>query len=278
MDDVPPELKFNFNRLLKLLHQQKPYNRPDAEETRQVASVALARNQHCLFVLISSSVCSALPLNAGCAIDPISSMQSDDGTDRLGPFVQVIESLEEALNGDSGDNSNEQETLLQKLEARAQLGEMLLLFYQRYGPDRVKQVPGLLRKFVGKEHDLNAELRSKYNADLSEFAPPKTPRSMRPANESARELGSPRAQYKGTDYATAADESYETDNESFKSRLFSFFSINAPALIPSVEEQVVCCAPRFIPTYTPAYVQMCAEAVHRALKRSYTKNTGVYTL
>jgi hypothetical protein len=38
MDDLPPELKFNFNCLLKLLHQQKPYNRPNAEETRQVAS------------------------------------------------------------------------------------------------------------------------------------------------------------------------------------------------------------------------------------------------
>ena len=24
MDDLPPELKFNFNCLLKLLHQQKP--------------------------------------------------------------------------------------------------------------------------------------------------------------------------------------------------------------------------------------------------------------
>ena len=29
MDDVPPELKFNFNRLLKLLHQQKPYTSTD---------------------------------------------------------------------------------------------------------------------------------------------------------------------------------------------------------------------------------------------------------
>jgi hypothetical protein len=203
-------------------------------------------------------------------------MQSDDDTDRLGPFVQVIESLERALNGDSRDKSNEHEMLLQKLEARAQLGEMLLLFYQRYGPDRVKQVPGLLRKFVGKEHDLNAELRSKYNADLNEFAPPKTPRSMRPANESASELGSPRGQYKGTDHETAADDSYETDHESFRSRLFRFFSINAAALIPSVEEQVLCCAPRFLPTYTPADVRMGAKAVQSVLSLGVTQKTFVY--
>lgn len=189
-------------------------------------------------------------------------MQSDDGTDRLGPLVQVIESLEEALNGDSRDASNEQDTLLQKLEARAELGKILLLFYKRYSPDRVEQVPGLLRKFAGKEHDLNAELRSKYNADLSEFAP---------ANESARELGRPRAQDKRTDNATAANDSYVTDHESLRSRLFHFFSINAPPLIPSVEELVLCCAPRFLQTYTHADVLMCAKAVQSVPSKESNK-------
>jgi hypothetical protein len=177
------------------------------------------------------------------------STQSDDGTDRLGPLVQVIESLEEALNGDSRDKSNEHETLLQKLEARAQLGERILLFYERYSPDLVQKVPGLLLRFEGKEHHLNAELRSKYNADLSEFAPPKTPWSIRPAQQPITPPS----------HATAADDS--SDHESFRSRLIHFFSINAPSLIASVEETVLCCAPRFLPTYTHVDVPMRAQAV-----------------
>ena len=45
-----------------------------------------------------------------------------------------------------------------------------MTFYKRYNPERIQYLGGVLDKFIGREEDLNAEMRNKYNADLNGVA------------------------------------------------------------------------------------------------------------
>ena len=184
------------------------------------------------------------------------------GNDCLAHLMQVIESFEEALNGDSRDptispnaksiDGTEHEKLLQELEERLRLGERLLRFYQRYNPDfTLQQLSGVLDKYVGREEDVCAELRSKYNADLhGEYAPPREPTPIQPGREWTSDLGAAQVQDDknvgaSASHATGAQDSRShasagnvIERQMFIKRLTHFYSIHDPSHMSSVEDEV----------------------------------------
>lgn len=59
------------------------------------------------------------------------------------------------------------ETLLQQLEDRMELGKRANEFYMKYNPSKLKDLPKVLDNFLGKEDELNEQMRMRYKADLN---------------------------------------------------------------------------------------------------------------
>ena len=59
------------------------------------------------------------------------------------------------------------ETLLLQLEDRMELGKRAAEFYTKYNPSKLKDLPKVLDNFLGKEDELNEQMRMRYKADLN---------------------------------------------------------------------------------------------------------------
>jgi len=59
------------------------------------------------------------------------------------------------------------ETLLLQLEDRMELGKRAAEFYMKYNPSKLKDLPKVLDNFMGKEDELNEQMRMRYKADLN---------------------------------------------------------------------------------------------------------------
>jgi len=58
------------------------------------------------------------------------------------------------------------ETLLLQLEDRMELGKRAAEFYMKYNPSKLKDLPKVLDNFMGKEDELNEQMRMRYKVLL----------------------------------------------------------------------------------------------------------------